>query len=97
MGVFGEWRTSPRADQWPPCVERGKHPFAAEWWLAMGKQKSNRADVARSLRELEILFGKKSPPEKENAAGKSGKSEQQSKLPAHDSTVLKPSQGVRHG
>ncbi|MEQ1527147.1 MAG: hypothetical protein ABL911_10440 [Gallionella sp.] len=62
----------------------------------MGKQKSNRADVARSLRELEILFGKKSPPENK-IAPLAGKGEVESKLPVHDSTEPIPSQEVRYG
>lgn len=35
-------------------------------------RKINRAAVAKSLRELEKLFGKKPPDRNDNAAGKSG-------------------------
>ena len=39
------------------------------------KRKIDRAAVAKSLHDLEKLFGKKPPAERDNAAGKSGAGE----------------------
>lgn len=56
--------------------------------------RSNRADVARSLLELEKQFGRKPPDEKQNAQ-LTRPGELKNTLPAHDSTVLPEAQGGR--
>lgn len=50
------------------------------------KRKPNRADVARSLRELEALFGKRPPAANENAPRQRGADAAEIKLPANDTT-----------
>jgi hypothetical protein len=61
------------------------------------KSAARKAAIARSLHELDVLFGRRKPPDQENAAsGKCGAGDTQSELQKQHSTALNDAQGGDH-